>query len=286
MAELLFEALGNKNQHEELRDFHSRFDRELDSVQASSKILDIHSTAKESTNHYPELLKDLLDCIPYIEPFGGDSKDRSRAPVAESSTLCSSFVPISSNDTFEAASKVTKEVVNVVENALENYTNHVKKMQSDVEFNPSGSSYLRNIYKARQIQYLARRELQPLAGMRSSEWKTKCVSILSLEMSPLEHPQQQQQQPQAACLHTPRGSLTSMLEDFNPSKHQHQQMQQNHNKIHQLKIPPKMLPLPKRPPASKILHQLPTLTTKTLGASISDTAMVGSPQYLQSQLPQ
>jgi len=330
MAELLFEALGNKNQHEELRDFHSRFDRELDSVQASSKILDIHSTAKESTNHYPELLKDLLDCIPYIEPFGGDSKDRSRAPVAESSTLCSSFVPISSNDTFEAASKVTKEVVNVVENALENYTNHVKKMQSDVEFNPSGSSYLRNIYKARQIQYLARRELQPLAGMRSSEWKHAPIhdasilysrktseDLLTSEISSPENLQQQQQEmaqvergkywkammeeeenimsrlrqptsrrPEAARPLTPRGSPTPMLEDFNPSKHHNQQQQQNHLVIHQLRIPPKMPSSPKRPPSSIILRQLPTLTPKPLRASISDTAIVGSPHHLQNQLLQ
>ena len=75
MAELHFEALG-KNQHDELRDFHSRFDRELNSV--NPKIIDIHSITKESTNHCPELLKDLLDCIPAF-PFGEDViKDTGR----------------------------------------------------------------------------------------------------------------------------------------------------------------------------------------------------------------
>ena len=82
MAEILIEALGSKNQHDELRDFQSRFDREFDPMQASSKIIDIHSTAKEPTNHYPELLKDLLDCIPYIEPFGGDVKDRNQSKIS------------------------------------------------------------------------------------------------------------------------------------------------------------------------------------------------------------
>ena len=138
MAEVHIEALGSKDQHEELRDFHSRFDRELDPMQAGSKIIDIHSTAKEPTNHYPELLKDLLDCIPYIEPFCGDTKDRNRGqanfpkrsakadgsggkiiyfiskhfpvPAAESSTLCSSFVPISSGESLGASDDFSKQV--------------------------------------------------------------------------------------------------------------------------------------------------------------------------------
>ena len=84
MAEILFEAIGSKNQHDELLDFHSRFDRELGQSAANPKVIDIHSITKESKNNYPELIKDLLDHIPFYEPFDGDgAKERSRGRVEE-----------------------------------------------------------------------------------------------------------------------------------------------------------------------------------------------------------
>ena len=78
MADIIFETLGSKDHHDELRDFQARFDRELNRISANSNIIDIHSITKDTTNHHhsPELLRGLLDCINRIEPYGEDSYGR------------------------------------------------------------------------------------------------------------------------------------------------------------------------------------------------------------------
>ena len=124
MAEILYESLGSKNQHEELLDFHTRFDRELSQGASNPKILDIHSITKEPKNNYPELIKDLLDHIPFYEPFdGGCAIKPQRGSVGfkcwtntkcirgarisrhayyhyadTTSSRCASFLPISSDN--------------------------------------------------------------------------------------------------------------------------------------------------------------------------------------------
>jgi len=150
MADIVFETLGSKDHHDELRDFQERFDRELNRSSDNSKIIDIHSITKDSTNHYqaPELLRGLLDCINRIEPYGEDSYGRGNQDS-------SAFVPIPTYNPFESDRKTSRQVVSAVEDFLENYTGHVMNMQSDLVFDHSRSPYLRNIYKARQIQHVA-----------------------------------------------------------------------------------------------------------------------------------
>ena len=103
MAEILFEAIGSKNQQDELLDFHTRFDREISQNATNPKIIDIHSITKESKNNYPELIKDLLDRIPFYEPFDGNCPNEgSRGKWYLSYFLC---------DYFKGVMKISKAVL-------------------------------------------------------------------------------------------------------------------------------------------------------------------------------
>jgi len=151
MAQL--EEFTLKQHYEDLREFG--IDQQIHPNQTEHRIHNVYSTSKESSKPSNDLLKDLLDCIPHVIPFGEETKIHG--------DFENSFKSIQNISAGESSVGHKTDAVHYVEGFLESYTDQLKKFEPSLKFDMS-SPFLRKLYKARQLQHLARN--QPLAELR------------------------------------------------------------------------------------------------------------------------